>query len=105
MEGPTVTVRGRVQMRDYRQGNLRIDIFDGDQLQFSGPRPSVVSVITMDQPGTFEVQLPVSAGRVWISCFNDENGDGRPSPMDPVGYFEGNLSRSREATWETCCWS
>jgi hypothetical protein len=34
------------------------------------------------------VQVPKSAGKVWISAYNDANGNGRPDGEDPRGFAE-----------------
>ena len=88
--GPMMTLRGRIVFPDYRQGPIRVDIFDGDQLDFGGNGPSIVAKVPLDKPGIFEVQIPVSKKMVWLSAFNDENMDGRPSPMDPTGHLLTN---------------
>ena len=92
-EGPMVEISGAIQMRDYRQGVVRIDIFDGDHRSHVGQRPALVVSATIDRPGPFSVTIPQSAGRVWIEASNDENLDGRPGPRDPSGrYLENPLN-------------
>ena len=88
--GPVVTLRGRVVYPDYTGGLLRVDIFDGDHLTTGGARPSVVSMVTLDKPGPFEVKVAQSHGYVWVSAFNDADLDERPGPLDPAGYYVGN---------------
>ncbi len=87
--GPSVTISGTVSYGDYQKGLLRVDIFDGDQTDFSA-HPSVLAMEQMGAPGTFSVSVPRSAGKVWISAFNDANQNNRPDPDDPTGFFSGN---------------
>ena len=47
-------------------------------------------MVPLDEPGPFEVEVPASVGRVWLSAFNDEDVDGRPGPLDPTGYHPDN---------------
>ncbi len=89
-DGPSVTVSGEVRLADYELGKVRIDIFDGDQKDLEGPRPSVVAVAEIERPGPFSVQVPVSAPQVWIGAYVDEDLNGRPGPLDPAGWYAGN---------------
>lgn len=89
-DGPQVVLKGEIALPDYELGQVRIDIFDGDQRELEGPRPSVVGVATMERPGAFEVSVPASAARVWLGAYVDEDLDGRPSPQDPAGWYAGN---------------
>jgi len=88
--GPTITLSGRVEVVDYAGGQIRIDVFDGDQQELSGPRPSVVGVARIDQPGPWSVAVPATTEKVWIGAYADENGDGRPEPKEAAGWYEGN---------------
>ncbi len=88
-QGPTVTLKGEVRYRDHQAGKVRVDVFDGDQRDFS-ERPGVVGWAELTGPGTFEIQVPQSAGKVWLSAFNDANSDGKPGHGDPTGYLEAN---------------
>ncbi|MCB9764700.1 MAG: hypothetical protein H6739_33300 [Alphaproteobacteria bacterium] len=89
-EGPTVAVKGEVTLPDYTAGPVRIDVFDGDHSNIGGgPRPGIVTRLEMDKPGPFELQI-AEGTRVWLSAFNDENEDGRPSPIEPFGEYAGN---------------
>jgi hypothetical protein len=90
IQGPTVTVTGYVDLPDYTQGTIRIDVYDGDHLAFGGPRPGVVTMVTLDGPGEFSIEVPESSKYVWLSAFNDEDQNGRPGPVDPTGHYEAN---------------
>jgi len=90
IEGPTVVVTGTVELPDWFQGSIRIDVFDGDQLQFGGARPGVVTMKNLEAPGPFELEVPESVGAIWLSAYNDEDMDGRPGPVDPTGYYAEN---------------
>lgn len=88
-DGPTVVLRGEVRYPDYRSGRVRVDVFDGDQLDRS-KRPGVVGWADLSAPGAFELTVPASAGQVWLSAFNDANGDGKPGHSDPTGFYADN---------------
>ncbi len=88
--GPQVTLSGVVAYDGFSGGLLRVDIFDGDHLRQGAKRPSVVAMVTLDKPGPYAVQVPVSAGRVWVSAFNDADRNERPGPLDPTGFYDGN---------------
>ena len=77
-------------MPDYTSGEVRIDVFDGDHRSHAGQRPNLVRSTILSQPGSFELQIPVSSGRVWLEASNDENQDGRPGPQDPSGRYTRN---------------
>ena len=86
---PSVTLRGSVGVSGWVSGPVRIDIFDADPLDFTGTK-QLVSMVTVDEPGAFEVKVPIETGRVWLSAFNDENSDGRPGPVEPTGVYPLN---------------
>jgi hypothetical protein len=88
--GPQVSLTGTVAYDGYSGGMVRVDVFDGDHLTQGAKRPSVVAMATLSRPGPFTVQVPVSAGRVWVSAFNDADRNDRPGPLDPTGYYDGN---------------
>ncbi len=88
--GPQVTLSGSVAYDGYSGGMVRVDIFDGDHLTQGAKRPSVVAMVTLSKPGPFSVEVPVSAGRVWVSAFNDADRNERPGPLDPTGFYDGN---------------
>lgn len=86
----TINLSGVVQFSDYKGGIVRIDIFDGDQRDLKA-RPRVVAVSQISGPGGFTVSVPETVGQVWVSAFNDENGNSRPDPgTDPTGFFVNN---------------
>ncbi len=88
--GPKVLLSGTVAYDGFSGGMLRVDIFDGDHLRQGAKRPSVVAMVNLDGPGPFQVEVPVSAGRVWVSAFNDADRNERPGPLDPTGFYDGN---------------
>ena len=88
-DGEKAVLKGAVVFPGYAGGTLRLDVFDGDQTDFSA-RPSVVAMEKLQEPGAFEFSVPVSAGRVWLSAFNDANENGRPDPQDPTGFYAKN---------------
>lgn len=88
-EGPVVTIRGRVVYPDYKGGPVRIDLFDGDHSSLGGPRPGIVSRAELGAPGAFEITV-AQGTKVWISASNDEDDDGRPSPLEPFGDYAKN---------------
>lgn len=89
--GPQVTLSGTVSVSDWREGgSIRVDVFDGDQRDLSAPRPSVIGMLRLSEPGPFSVSVPASAGEVWLGAYADLDGDDRPSPAEPSGWYPGN---------------
>jgi hypothetical protein len=67
-----------------------IDAFDGDHKDLSqSKRVSLVSRAKIESPGAFEILVP-EGGKVWLSAYNDVNGDGRPSREEPFAEFGDN---------------
>ncbi len=89
-EGPKVTLRGTIAMDVSIQAKVTIDVFDGDHRNRVGPRPSLVQAVTLPGAGPFEIQVPISAGRVWLSAYADIRMDNRPTKGEPAGWFSGN---------------
>ena len=85
-----VTIQGQILMSDYRHGDVRIDIFDGDHRSHIGQRPALVMSQTISSTGPFSIEVPLISDLVWIEVSNDENGDGRPGPRDPSGLCSRN---------------
>lgn len=90
IDGPAVTLSGTISVPGWESGEIRIDVFDGDQQDLTGPRPGVVGFGKLDKPGAFSVQVPASTPKVWLGAFHDADGDGRPGPQDPSGWLTGN---------------
>jgi hypothetical protein len=88
-EGPHALVRGRVDAPG-GSGKIRIDLFDGDQRNVSGPRPKVVGVHEIDSPGGFELSVPLTHKRVWLGAYRDLNGNHRPDKGEPSGWYSRN---------------
>jgi hypothetical protein len=88
-QGPHVLLRGQVSGGS-GEAKIRIDLFDGDQRNVSGPRPKVVGVHEIEGPGPFELSIPVSASRVWIGAYADTNGNNRPDKGEPSGWYARN---------------
>jgi hypothetical protein len=86
--GPTYPVKGSLVCAGCK-GSFRIDVFDGDHGDLGGPRPSIVTRAEVERAGPFTLDVPQGA-RVWLSVFNDEDGDGRPGPTEPVGDYAEN---------------
>lgn len=86
--GPTVAVSGEIVYADWRAGSIRITAFDGDHALTTGKRPNVIAFADVDRPGPFLLNVPEKAGKVYIEAALDENGDGRPGPLDPQGQAD-----------------
>ncbi len=82
------------------QAVVRIDVFDGDQQDLNGPRPSVVALGQRTGPGPFQIKVPKSTGKVWVGGFADINANGRPDHEDPTGWYAGNPVSTDAATVE-----
>lgn len=88
-EGPQAMVRGRIDAPQ-GLGVIRIDLFDGDQRNVAGPRPKVVGVHEVEDPGPFELSVAVSHKRVWVGAYRDINGNKRPDKGEPSGWYARN---------------
>ena len=89
-DGDFITLKGTIQAENPNNRPIRIDIFDGDQQNIGGTRPSVVVSTTIEAGTTFEIALPKEDQMLWVGAYIDEDGDGRPGPIDPSGWFAGN---------------
>ena len=73
IDGPAVSLSGVIEVSDWGGGPIRLDVFDGDQQDITGPRPSVVAVGEVKRPGPFVIEVPVSAKNVWLGGFSDDD--------------------------------
>jgi hypothetical protein len=89
-DGPHITLRGRISGGESLGGRIRIDLFDGDQRNTSGPRPRVVGVHEVNPSGTFDISVPQASGRVWIGAYRDLNQNNRPNEGEPFGWYSKN---------------
>ena len=89
-DGDFITIKGSINASNPTNKAIRIDIFDGDQRNIGGKRPSVVVSKTVDSGPKFEIFLPKKDQQLWIGAYIDEDEDGRPGPMDPSGWYSGN---------------
>ena len=90
---PKVTLSGRVEIigaGDWEGKSIRIDVFDGDQQAIDGPRPKVVATKRMKQQGDFLLAVDQKDQSLWLGAYCDVDGDGRPGPNDPSGWFSQN---------------
>lgn len=85
-----VLFEGKISVDNWSGKPIRIDIFDGDQRNIGGKRPSVVLSEKLDTIGDFSIKVPQEEGNVWIGAYIDEDQDGRPGPKDPSGWYAGN---------------
>ena len=76
---------------------IRIDIFDGDQRALGGPRPKVVANKRLSNgKKEFSVSVPQKDISLWIGAYCDLDGDGRPGPKDPSGWYDKNPIKSHQ---------
>ncbi|MDP2314143.1 MAG: hypothetical protein Q8P41_14670 [Pseudomonadota bacterium] len=83
--GPTVKVSGEVVYPAWKSGRVRITAFNGDHGTTTGGRPDVIGMADLERPGPFVVPIAEGAGKVYLEASVDEDGDGRPGPLDPQG--------------------
>ncbi len=83
--GPLTTVTGLISFPEWRAGAVRITAFDGEHAMAQGRQVRVVAEARIDRPGGFTMQVPEDAGSLYIEAAVDEDGDGRPGPLDPQG--------------------
>jgi hypothetical protein len=48
----------------------------------------VLSVQNLERPGAFSLAVPKSAAKAYVEAAVDEDGDGRPGPLDPQGQAD-----------------
>ena len=85
-----ITLSGTVTLADWSGAPVRVDVFDGDQRDLDGPRPSVVGVARLMEPGAWSVSVSASIGQLWVGGYADDNQDGKPDHNEPVGWYGGN---------------
>ena len=89
-DGEFITITGTIDGNNPNNKPIRIDIFDGDQRNIGGKRPSVVVSTTVEAGPKFEIFLPKKEQMLWVGAYIDEDGNGRPGPLDPSGWYSGN---------------
>lgn len=89
-DGEFITISGTIEASNPSNKPIRIDIFDGDQRNIGGKRPSVVVSTTVDAGPTFEIFLPKQDQMLWVGAYIDEDENGRPGPLDPSGWYVDN---------------
>jgi len=85
-----VSFSGEIRVENWSGKPIRIDIFDGDQRNIGGKRPSVVRSEIITTTGPFTLFVPKSELQLWIGAYIDEDQDGRPGPQDPSGWYSAN---------------
>ena len=89
-DGEFITISGTIEATNPNNKPIRIDIFDGDQRNIGGKRPSVVVSTTVEAGPKFEIALPKKSQMLWVGAYIDEDGNGRPGPLDPSGWYSEN---------------
>lgn len=89
-DGEFITISGTIEANNPTNKSIRIDIFDGDQRNIGGKRPSVVVSTTVEAGPEFEIFLPKKKQMLWVGAYIDEDGNGRPGPLDPSGWYSEN---------------
>lgn len=92
-----VNFEGTISVENWSGKSIRIDVFDGDQRNIGGKRPSVILSETVEKIGSFSIKIPQEDIMVWIGAYIDEDQDGRPGPTDPSGWYEGNPVSAKTA--------
>lgn len=92
-EKPKIQISGSVDIvgaGDWANKAIRIDVFDGDQQVLGEPRPKVIATKRMQQAGEFSLMVEKESGSLWLGAYCDVDGDGRPGPKDPSGWYGNN---------------
>jgi len=92
-ESAKITIAGNISINgegDWKEKPIRIDIFDGDQQALEGPRPKVISTKRISGIGSFSISVDKKDTNIWIGAYCDVDGDGRPGPKDPSGWYAQN---------------
>lgn len=87
-QGPSVAVAGTVSYAGYKSGKVKITAFDADHSAGAGQRPKVVGMAELEKPGAFSFRAPASVKVLYVEAVVDEDGDGRPGPLDPQGQAD-----------------
>jgi hypothetical protein len=87
-QGPTVPITGTIVYGGYKGGDIKITAFDSDHSIRGGKPPRVVAMAVAKRPGPFTLLAPVGAGKLYVEAAIDEDGDGRPGPLDPQGQAD-----------------
>jgi len=86
-----IKVKGKVVFVGYTAGLIQIDVSDkGVKRGHKGVQPKVIQLYRMDKPGAFEIEIPENTGEIYLSAYNDEDQNGRPSRAEPRGLADGN---------------
>jgi hypothetical protein len=83
-----VKVSGVVVYEGWKSGGVRISAFDADHSAHPKTAPHIVGSSDIAAPGPFAMDVPENAGKVYVEAAVDENGDGRPGPLDPQGVAD-----------------
>ena len=93
-----IQISGMILVQGWNGNEIRIDVFDGDQRQIGGSRPSVISSASIYKTGAYEIAVPKGDGKYWIGAYVDQNSDGRPGKEDPSGWYTGNPISASQST-------
>lgn len=86
-----VHVKGMVIYPGYKAGHIQIDVADkGSKNGSKGAQPKIIQLYRMEKPGAFDIEVPENQGEIYLSAYNDENRDGKPSREEPRGSASGN---------------
>ncbi len=87
----TVTLSGTVTYADWTEGGMVVDVYTEDP-EPMWPVPDYSA--TFAEMGAWEIVVPADLGEVWISGYNDEDGDGGhrwwTDPTEPTGLYTEN---------------
>jgi hypothetical protein len=89
-KGSKIVISGKIIIDDWSGNGIRIDIFDGDQRNLDGPRPSVISTERVEKPGDYSIRIDKVDKDIWIGGYVDDDGDGKPGEGDPSGWSDSN---------------
>ena len=92
-EKPKIQISGSVDIvgeGDWKGKAIRIDVFDGDQQVLGEPRPKVIATKRIQEVGSFSLMVEKEVGSLWLGAYCDVDGDGRPGPKDPSGWYGKN---------------
>jgi hypothetical protein len=62
-----------------------VSAFDGPHAEHAGNQPKIVGEARLEGPGPFSIEVPASALNVYLEAAVDEDGNGRPGPLEPQG--------------------
>ncbi len=87
-----VTLSGTVTYADWTVGGMVVEVYT--QYPEAGGWPDSYTSVTFAEVGAWSIEVPANTGEVWITGYNDEDGDEAynwwSTPNEPTGMYAEN---------------